>query len=93
MKNEFSNKVRDVVRKIPKGTVMTYKQVAKKAGSPKAYRAVATLMAHNYNKDVPCHRVIRTDGTLGGYNRGGIAAKEKMLRTEGVSFTREKVVL
>ena len=71
----FAEKVRSVVRDIPRGTVMTYKEVAIAAGNPKAARAVANTMAKNYDKDIPCHRVIRTDGTLGGYNRGGDTVK------------------
>jgi len=63
---------------------MTYKQVAVKAGNPKAARAVANIMAANYDPAVPCHRVIRSDGELGGYNRGGVVAKAALLRAEGV---------
>jgi methylated-DNA-[protein]-cysteine S-methyltransferase len=57
----FADKVRDVVRKIPKGKTMTYKQVAAKAGNPKAARAVGAVMRSNYLKDIPCHRVVRSD--------------------------------
>lgn len=80
----FTQKVRDVVRRIPKGKVMTYQEVAAKAGNPKAYRAVANIMAANYDPDIPCHRVIRTDGGLGGYNRGGTKKKRALLQSEGV---------
>ena len=58
----FADKVRDVVRKIPKGKTMTYKQVAAKAGNPKAARAVGAVMRSNYLNDVPCHRVVRNNG-------------------------------
>ena len=88
----FTDKVKEVVRKIPKGSVLTYAVVAKKVGSPKAYRAVASVMANNYDLDVPCHRVVRTDGTLGEYNRGGIQAKAKILKAEGVSLKNLKVI-
>ena len=71
----FTQRVQQIVKNIPKGKVLTYLEVAKKAGSPKAYRAVASIMSKNYDKDIPCHRVIRSDGTLGGYNRGGVSAK------------------
>lgn len=81
---DFTTQVRSIVSKIPKGAVMTYKQVAEKAGNPKAARAVANIMAANYDPDVPCHRVIRTDGGLGGYNRGGTSAKKQILLSEGV---------
>ncbi len=80
----FTQKVKAVVRKIPKGSVLTYKEVAERAGNSKASRAVANIMAANYDPDVPCHRVVRTDGKLGGYNRGGIDAKRAILQAEGV---------
>jgi O-6-methylguanine DNA methyltransferase len=79
----FTEKVRDVVRKIPKGKTLTYKQVAKKAGSPKAFRAVGSIMSKNYDNSIPCHRVIRSDGGMAGYNRGGVVVKREMLVEEG----------
>ena len=79
----FREKVLVVVKKIPKGGLMTYKEVAKKAGNSKAARAVGAIMRTNYDPSVPCHRVIRTDGSLGGYNRGGSAKKTALLRAEG----------
>lgn len=79
----FADKVRDVVRKIPKGKVLTYKEVAKKAGSPNAFRAVGTIMSHNHDKSVPCHRVIKSDGKVGGYNAGGPSVKRTILIKEG----------
>jgi O-6-methylguanine DNA methyltransferase len=79
----FKEKVLNVVKKIPKGNTMTYQEVAKKAGSPKAFRAVGSIMAKNFNKEVPCHRVIKSDGTFGNYNRGGTKTKERILRQEG----------
>lgn len=82
----FTDTVRDIVKKIPKGSVMTYKEVAVKAGSPKAARAVANIMAANYDLEVPCHRVIRTDGGLGGYNRGGVEKKRVILESEGIKL-------
>lgn len=78
----FSEKVKAVVRSIPRGNVMTYKEVAVAAGKPAAARAVANIMAKNYDPMVPCHRVIRSDGGLGGYNRGGEAAKRAILEAE-----------
>lgn len=83
MKKDFGDKVRDVVRKIPKGKTMTYATVAKLAGSPGAARAVGTIMAGNYDIRVPCHRVIRSDGKIGEYNRGGEKAKRALLIKEG----------
>lgn len=83
MKKDFAEKVRAVVRKIPKGKTMTYGTVAKLAGSPGAARAVGTIMAGNYDATVPCHRVIRSDGSIGDYNRGGSKAKRALLIKEG----------
>ena len=79
----FSEKVRDIVRKIPEGKTMTYKEVATKAGNPKAARAVGAIMRTNYDESIPCHRVVRTDGGLGDYNRGGTLRKREILRREG----------
>lgn len=79
----FADKVRDIVRKIPKGKTMTYGEVARKAGNPHASRAVGAVMRANYRADVPCHRVVRADGSLGGYNRGGARRKRLLLKDEG----------
>ena len=81
--SSFTEKVRAVVRAIPKGKVMTYAEVAHRAGNSKASRAVGTIMAGNYDPKVPCHRVVRSDGTLGNYNRGGTAKKRAMLKKKG----------
>lgn len=78
----FADKVRDVVRKIPKGKVLTYKEVAKKAGSEKAVRAVGNILSKNFDPNIPCHRVIRSDGGMGGYNRG-VKNKIAILKKEG----------
>lgn len=79
---KFSDNVYMVVMSIPKGQTMTYKQVAEAAGNAKAFRAVGNILNKNYDPTIPCHRVIRSDGKLGGYNRGTdrkrqILAKEK----------------
>ena len=79
----FSEKVNEVVKKIPKGKVLTYKEVARLAGSPKASRAVGNILHKNHDPEIPCHRVIRSDGKLGGYNKGARGKKE-MLKKEGV---------
>ena len=80
---QFRDKVFSVVRKIPKGKTLTYREVARRAGSPKAYRAVGSILTTNFDPAIPCHRVIRTDGKIGNYNRGGARQKEKLLRQEG----------
>ncbi len=79
----FREKVFSVVRMIPKGKTLTYKQVAIKAGHPGASRAVGTILSTNYDPKIPCHRVMRSDGGMGGYNRG-IKNKIKILQKEGV---------
>jgi O-6-methylguanine DNA methyltransferase len=77
----FQQKVYAVVKKIPKGSTLTYKQVAEKIGNPNAARAIGNALNKNYNPAIPCHRVIRSDGKLGGYNRGR-AKKQKILQQE-----------
>jgi O-6-methylguanine DNA methyltransferase len=66
----FKEKVYEITKQIPRGSTLTYKQVATKAGNPKASRAVGNILNMNYDKSIPCHRVIRSDGKIGGYNRG-----------------------
>jgi len=66
----FQKRVLTVVKNIPSGKTLTYQQVALAAGRPKAYRAVGNILNKNYNPKIPCHRVIRSDGNIGGYNRG-----------------------
>ncbi|MDO8471476.1 MAG: MGMT family protein [bacterium] len=78
----FQEKVYAVVRKIPKGKVLTYKEVASRVGKPLAYRAVGNILSKNVDLRVPCHRVIRSDGKIGGY-RDGKAAKIRILKREG----------
>lgn len=90
-KTLFAEKVWKVVCAIPKGQVLTYAAVAKKAGFPGAARAVGSLMKKNFDQARPCHRVIRSDGTLGEYNRGA-AAKVRILRSEGVALHNGRVV-
>lgn len=79
----FAKKVYAIVAKIPKGKTMTYGQVAAKAGKPGAARAVGTIMSHNFRLGIPCHRVVRADGRVGDYNRGGSSRKTELLREEG----------
>ncbi|EKE07097.1 MAG: hypothetical protein ACD_18C00189G0003 [uncultured bacterium] len=74
--SSFKNNVYNVVRQIPKGKVLTYKEVAHKVGSPKAYRAVGNILNKNYDPNIPCHRVVRSDGKIGGYNKGSDKKKE-----------------
>ena len=81
---EFQVKVWEEIAKIPYGETRTYKDVAVAIGSPNSSRAVANACGKNpYVPEIPCHRVIRSDGKLGGYSgEGGIKKKEKLLRVE-----------
>lgn len=81
--SDFSKKVYDIVRKIPRGKVMTYAEVARAAGRPRASRGVGYWMSKNYDPKIPCHRVVRSDGTIGNYNRGGSKRKTELLKQEG----------
>lgn len=77
--SSFTQAVFAVVRKIPKGETLTYGQVAIKAGYPSAARAVGTVLKGNYDPKIPCHRVIRSDGSLGEYNRGAELKRERLV--------------
>ena len=85
---KFQLKVWSYLRKIPRGRVKTYSQVAKAIGKPLAVRAVANAIGKNpYAPKIPCHRVIRSDGSLGGYSgKGGIKTKRFLLQKEGISL-------
>lgn len=82
-KASFADRVRKVVKDIPKGKTMSYKEVAMRAGVANAARAVGMIMAHNTDKSVPCHRVIRSDGKIGGYNSINGPSKLALLKKEG----------
>ncbi len=86
MTTDFTTRVKAVVRNIPRGEVLTYGEVAAAVGRPKAARAVARVMAGNYDPEIPCHRVVRSDHRPGGYNRGGESVKRALLVSEGVIF-------
>lgn len=77
----FKKRVLQVVKNIPVGETLTYAEVAEKSGRPGAARAVGNIMSRNFDPDIPCHRVIRSDGKLGHYNRG-VDKKEKLLKAE-----------
>ena len=88
MITKFQELVYSELRKIPKGQVRTYSQIAESIGKPKAFRAVASACAKNPNLvTTPCHRVVRSDGGLGGYSGpGGIQTKIKLLQDEGLDL-------
>ena len=81
-RNTFANRVKNAVRQIPKGQARTYGEIAKAIGRSGAARAIGTVMKNNYDLTVPCHRVIRADGTIGDYNRGGSRKKKMLLKIE-----------
>jgi len=81
--NTFRERVLAIVCSIPKGETRTYKQVATDAGNSSASRAVGAVLKTNFEKNIPCHRVVRSDGGLGGYNRG-TQRKKELLKKEGV---------
>tara|TARA_Y100000590_G_scaffold449939_1_gene588882 strand:+ start:52 stop:327 length:276 start_codon:yes stop_codon:yes gene_type:complete len=85
---KFQIKVWKYLKTVPKGKVKTYKQVAIAINKPKSARAVANACGKNpYAPKIPCHRVIRSDGTIGGFSaRGGKKTKRKLLKLEGFSF-------
>ena len=82
---KFQQQVWRYLLKIPVGKVKTYKEIAIKLNKPNSARAVANACAKNpYAPSIPCHRVIRSDGKLGGYSGpGGVKMKEKLLKKEG----------
>ena len=87
MISSFRKKVLQIVKKIPRGKTKTYKEVATLAGSPRACRAAGNILNKNYDPAIPCHRVIRSDGKPGGYNRGA-KKKIEILEKEGAIRNR-----
>lgn len=88
----FRRAVYRIVARIRPGSVLTYGQVAVKVGAPRASRAVGTALAENRYRDVPCHRVVRSDGAIGEYAFGGTNAKAARLRREGVRIWNGRVI-
>jgi len=84
----FSATVYAIVRRIPRGKVATYQDIARLLGNPKAARAVGAAIAHNPDPStIPCHRVVGSDGRLHGYAFGdGTPTKQLLLQNEGVAF-------
>ena len=83
---EFQRKVWRAIASIPRGETRSYKWIAKRAGRPKAVRAAANACGANpLAPEIPCHRVIASDGTIGGFS-SGLALKKKLLKLEGIYF-------
>lgn len=94
MKKSFTEKVYEIAKRIPRGKVATYGQIARLAGNARAARAVGMAMKCNSDTSIiPCHRVVTSDGGLTGYAFGGIPAKKSLLLKEGVHFSGNKVNL
>ena len=91
MKQSFSQKCYALLKKVPKGKVVTYKIIAN-ALNTKAYRAVGNAMNKNPYKDVPCHRVIKSNGEIGGFAKG-IKNKIKLLKREGIEIKNNEINL
>ena len=92
---KFQKLVWNSIANIPEGKVLTYQELAIEIGHPKSFRAVASACAKNpYIPEIPCHRVVRKDGGLGGYSaEGGIKRKKNMLEKEGHKFIKDKIIL
>lgn len=87
MEKTFKKKVIEIVKKIEPGRTLSYKEVATKAGNPRAGRVVGNIMKANQDPDVPCHRVILSNGSLGGYNQGK-EIKKKLIEKEKIQYGR-----
>ena len=88
----FDESVWRLLRKIPRGRVTTYKQVAIALGNPNAARAVGNACNRNTNSPiVPCHRVVKSSGELGGYSKG-LANKASLLKAEGLAVKGGKIL-
>ena len=87
----FKTAIYEVVKKISKRQVLTYKKVSQLAGMPRAWRAVGNILNKNRDSKVPCHRVIKSDGKIGGYNQG-IKKKIALLMKEGVKIENKRVI-
>ncbi|MCS7250441.1 MAG: MGMT family protein [candidate division WOR-3 bacterium] len=90
--SEFAKKVLEIVKKIPKGKVVSYKEIAIKLGNKNLARAVGQVLKRNpYPIIIPCHRVIKSDGKIGGYSLG-IKKKKELLKKEGILIIGDKVI-
>jgi len=87
----FQKKIYEIVKKIPKGKILTYKKVSELAGFPRAWRAVGNVLSKNRNLKIPCHRVIKSNGKIGGFNLG-IKKKIALLMREGVKIENKRVI-
>jgi len=84
-------KVYELTKKVPRGRVTTYGEIARRVGGKKYARAVGKILNKNSNQEVPCHRVVMSNGEVGGFRRG-ISEKIKILKKEGVKIKGEKII-
>ena len=86
---QFKNKVYNATKQIPKGKVTTYKEIAKAIGKPRSYRAIGNALNKNpFAPKIPCHRVIRSDGNIGGFAYG-TQKKIRLLKSEGIKINNK----
>ena len=83
MRETFADRVRKIVTEIPRGETLSYGEVARRAGNVRAARAVGNILKKNFDPAIPCHRVIRSDGKTGNYNRGAERKRELLDREKG----------
>ena len=89
----FQKRVYEALIQIPAGQTITYQDLAKLAGSPKAARAVGYAMAKNpFILTIPCHRVINANGTIGQYSAGGESKKIELLQKEGIPIQNKRII-
>ncbi|MEM3455234.1 MAG: MGMT family protein [Candidatus Micrarchaeia archaeon] len=89
----FKERVYSILRKIPKGKVITYKRLAQLAGNNKAARVIGNLMRINKNPEkIPCYKVVKSNGAIGGYSaKGGIKKKIQLLKKDGIQIKNGKI--
>ena len=85
----FNQQVWNLTKQIPKGKITTYKEISKQLNT-KAYRAVGHALNKNRNPDIPCHRVIQSNGKIGGFARGPLK-KQQLLKQEGIIIKNNKI--
>ena len=91
MKKSFSEKIWNAIKKVPEGRVSTYREIAKAAGNPKAFRAAGNACNKNpFAPEVPCHRIVKSDAGLGGFAHG-TKKKKEMLEKEGIRIKNRKI--
>ncbi len=94
MNRSLATRIYAATRRIPKGRVATYADIARAVGHPRAWRHVGTVLSLNRDSKTPCHRVVRSDGAVGGFGfRGGTRRKIARLSAEGITVINDKINL